>query len=86
MKSKKSETRRFRVMSKDNAEIKKVYFRNGVVGSRTPYVDGVVHGIQRLYHRNGSMHVKTKFINGKKVGKEKYFDEDGKFEFEFHYN
>lgn len=49
------------------AEIKKWYYSNGKIELETPYLNGVINGIEKWYSRTGEICKKITYKNGVKI-------------------
>jgi len=53
------------------------YHASGIVSIETPYVDGVIEGIQRAYYESGVLSRETPFVNGVREGTQRAYYESG---------
>lgn len=63
--------------STDNVEIRKEYYKSGVLRCETPHVNGKKHGISRIYYKSGALELETPFVKRKEHGIVKSYYESG---------
>ena len=61
------------------------HFEDGSLHTRTPYVGGVIHGVQEIYYRSGEILYKTSYVNGKMQGAETMYWSTGVVRMETNY-
>jgi antitoxin component YwqK of YwqJK toxin-antitoxin module len=60
--------------------IEEIFWENGNIRWRTPYVGGKMDGIVEEFYENGNIEIRTPYVEGKRDGIAEYFYADGNIE------